>query len=316
MKKIILYNPAISSMNLGDEIISESCKQNLDKLFDSDMYIEISTHLPVNNNYLKRIKDVRYSFVLGSNLLMPKLDARFRQWDIKMWNVDYMKPVILMGVGWNRYSTKTTIYTKNLYKKLLSKEYIHSVRDSYTEQKLKEIGINNVINTGCPTFWNLTKEHCKDISKIKSDKVVCTLTDYKKDFEKDKKLFEILKRNYKEIYFWPQGSDDYEYFKQMNIHNIHVIPPYLKEFDNILKTKVDYIGTRLHGGIRALQYKCRSIILAVDNRATELNKDYNIPVIQRNDIDKLDDKINKELITDIILPNENIKKWKRQLLKL
>ena len=79
------------------------------------MYIEISTHLPVNNSYLNRIKDVKYSFVLGSNLLMPKLDARFRQWDIKIWNVDYMKPVILMGVGWNRYSTKTTTYTKNFY---------------------------------------------------------------------------------------------------------------------------------------------------------------------------------------------------------
>ena len=65
MKKIILYNPAISSMNLGDEIISESCKQNLDKLFDSDMYIEISTHLPVNNNYLKKDKRCKVFICFG-----------------------------------------------------------------------------------------------------------------------------------------------------------------------------------------------------------------------------------------------------------
>lgn len=315
MKKIVLYNPAISSLNIGDEIIAKSCKQNLDKIFNNDMYIEISTHLPVNNSYLKRIKDVRHSFVLGSNLLMPKLDARFRQWDIKMWNVEYMKPVILMGVGWNKYSTKTTTYTKNLYKRLLSDKYLHSVRDIYTEQKLKEIGINNVINTGCPSFWELTKEHCKSIPKSKANKVVFTLTDYKRDFVKDKKLLEILKRNYKEVLFWIQGSDDYEYFKQINTNNnIQIIPPKLEEFDKILKTNVDYIGTRLHGGIRAIQHKCRSIILAVDNRATELNKNYNIPVIQRNDINNLENVINNELVTDILLPSENIEKWKKQFM--
>ena len=315
MKKIVLYNPAISSLNIGDEIIAKSCKQNLDKIFNNDMYIEISTHLPVNNSYLKRIKDVRHSFVLGSNLLMPKLDARFRQWDIKMWNVEYMKPVILMGVGWNKYSTKTTTYTKNLYKRLLSDKYLHSVRDIYTEQKLKEIGINNVINTGCPSFWELTKEHCQDIPKRKANKVVFTLTDYKRDFVKDKKLLEILKRNYKEVLFWIQGSDDYEYFKQINTNNnIQIIPPKLEEFDKILKTNVDYIGTRLHGGIRAIQHKCRSIILAVDNRATELNKNYNIPVIQRNDINNLEKVINNELVTDILLPSENIERWKKQFM--
>lgn len=313
MKKIVLYNPAISSLNLGDEIIAEGCKQNLNKLFGDDMYIEISTHLPVNNSYLNRIKDVKYSFVLGSNLLMPKLDARFRQWDIKIWNVDYMKPVILMGVGWNRYSTKTTTYTKNLYKKLLSDKFLHSVRDKYTEQKLKEIGIDNVLNTGCPTFWNLDKEHCKSIPRIKSDKVIFTLTDYKRDLVKDKKLIEILKKNYKKVYFWIQGSDDYEYFKQIRLDkDIEIIPPKLEEFDKILKTNVDYVGTRLHGGIRALQYGCRSIILAVDNRAIELNKDYSIPILQRENIDKLEEMINKELVTDILLPSENIEKWKKQ----
>lgn len=317
MKKIVLYNPAISSLNLGDEIIVEGCKQNLNKLFSDDMYIEISTHLPVSNSYLNRIKDVKYSFVLGSNLLMPKLDARFRQWDIKIWNVDYMKPVILMGVGWNRYSTKTTTYTKNLYKKLLSDKFLHSVRDKYTEKKLKEIGIDNVLNTGCPTFWNLDKEHCKSIPRMKSDKVIFTLTDYKRDLIKDKKIIEILKKNYKKVYFWIQGSDDYEYFKHINLNkDIEIISPKLEAFDKILKTNVDYVGTRLHGGIRALQYRCRSIILAVDNRATELNKNYNIPILQRENIDELEEMINKELVTDILLPSENIAKWKKQFVEV
>ena len=313
MKKIILYNPAISSLNKGDEIIAEACKENIYSFFPDSMYVEISTHLPINNKYLERIKKVNYSFVLGSNLLMSKMDARFRQWDIKMWNIDYMKPVILMGVGWNRYSEKATYYTKTLYKKLFSKEYIHSVRDEYTKLKLNEIGINNVINTGCPTFWDFDKNLCRQIPKNKNEKVIFTLTDYRRDYEKDKQFIETLKKNYKEIYFWPQGIDDYEYLKEVEKSNIiQIIPPTLSGFDKILEKKIDYIGTRLHGGIRALKHRCRTIILAVDNRAIEINKNYNIPILKREEIDRLEEKLNNELITDIKTPITNIEKWKNQ----
>ena len=44
------------------------------------------------------------------------------------------------------------------------KKYIHSVRDSFSEQMLNSMGITNVINTGCPTMWGITKELCQDIS--------------------------------------------------------------------------------------------------------------------------------------------------------
>ena len=313
MNKIILYNPAISSLNMGDEIIAESCKKNICSLFSNSMYVEISTHLPINNKYIQRIKNVKYSFVLGSNLLMPKMDARFRQWDIKMWNVDYIKPIILMGVGWNRYSDRVTHYTKVLYKKLLSHEYLNSVRDEYTKIKLNEIGINNVINTGCPTFWDFDKELCREVSKSKSNKVIFTLTDYKRDYKKDKQLIEILKKNYREIYFWTQGFDDYDYFKELDKSNIiKIVGPTLDDFDKILKEKVDYVGTRLHGGIRALKFRCRTIILAVDNRAIELNRNYNIPILKREEIDKLEEIINNDLITDIKIPLKNIERWKNQ----
>lgn len=314
MKKIVLYNPAISSLNIGDEIIEDACKKNLDELFKDSMYIEISTHLPVSNLYMSIIKNVNSSFVLGSNLLMAKMNGLFRQWDIKIWNANLIKPVILMGVGWHQYSKRTNLYTRLLYKKIFSKQYMHSVRDEYTKEKLNEIGITNVINTGCPTLWTLTKEFCKDIPKKKADKVVFTLTDYNKDVENDKKLIEILRKNYKEIYFWVQGADDYEYLQELNeLKDIKIIAPNLKSYDKILKKEnIDFIGTRLHGGIRALQNKKRTIIISVDNRATELNKNYNIPIIQRDDISHLEDIINNDLVTDINIPEENIKKWKSQ----
>lgn len=317
MKKIILYDPEISSLNLGDGIISEACKRNLKEVLNDSMSINISTHMPISNYYMKIIGKTDLAFVLGSNLLMPKMNGIFRQWDIKPWNIKRMKPVILMGVGWHQYSKRTNLYTQLLYKNLLSKEYMHSVRDEYTKNKLNEIGIKNVINTGCPTLWGLTPDVCQNIPKKKSKKVIFTLTDYNQSYKEDKEMIKILKNNYEEIYFWIQGIRDYEYLEKMKeLEKIKIISPSIEEYDKILKNnEIDFVGTRLHGGIRALQNKRRTIIISVDNRANELNKNYNIPILPREKIDTLEKKINEEWETNICIPIENIEKWKKQFEK-
>lgn len=316
MEKIILFNPAISSLNLGDHIIAYACKENIESLLKNKMCIDISTHLPISNLYMGLIKNVKYSFVLGSNLLMNNMNGRFRQWDIKLWNTRRINKAILMGVGWHQYSSKTNSYTKKLYNRVLSNEYYHSVRDEYTKIKLNDIGIKNVINTGCPTLWNLDKKHCMQIPKNKSYRVIFTLTDYKKDLVKDKKMINILKNNYEKLYFWIQGGNDYEYLKELyNGSDIEIINPNLEDYNKIIKNgNIDFVGTRLHGGIRALQNKCRTIIISVDNRAKELNRNYNIPIIEREKIDILEEKINKEWETDIHIPIDRIKKWKSQFM--
>ena len=74
-----------------------------------------------------------------------------------------------------------------------------------------------------------------------------------------------------------------------------------------------YVGTRLHAGIHALNQKVRTIILAVDNRATEMGKDFNLPVIQRTQVEeKLQIMIQSTWRTKISIPKENIQKWKMQ----
>lgn len=313
-EKIILFNPGQSSLNIGDEIIEDACTQVLNEVFKDKIYISISTHLPISNLYMKNIEKPEFKFVLGSNLLMSNMCGRFRQWDIKIWNKNIVKDTILLGVGWHQYSKKTNLYTKYLYKAIFSKEFIHSVRDEYTKNKMEEIGIKNVLNTGCPTMWNLTEEHCKKIPTTKSDTVVCTLTDYHRDATNDVKLLHILKSNYKKIYFWPQGIDDYQYIKELQQeHNVEIVPPTLTDYDRLLENEeMDFIGTRLHGGIRAMQKKHRTIIISIDNRAEEMAKDYNINIVKRDELDKLEGLINSNIETKINLPKENIEKWKEQ----
>jgi polysaccharide pyruvyl transferase WcaK-like protein len=222
-----------------------------------------------------------------------------------------------MGVGWWQYQKKPNLYTKILLNKVLSSDKTHSVRDSYTEKQLKSIGINNVLNTSCPTMWKLNKEHCSDIPNTKGENVLMTLTNYNKDPECDKKIIDVLNKSYKKVYFWIQAYEDYLYLKKLNyLNSVILVDPTLNSLDNILGSKesLDYVGTRLHAGIRAMNFKRRSIIIAIDNRATEKSKDFNINIVQRKNIDtKLSDIINSKFNTNILLPVKNINKWKLQV---
>lgn len=316
LKSVLLYSPAASSLNMGDHIIVEGVKTQLKELLEESFIVEISTHLPISR-YLRHTDDFDYKFVCGSNLLRGKMNRFFRQWDINIFNAKFVGPSILVGVGWWQYGDEPNFYTKKLYKKVLSPSYLHSVRDSYTENQLKKIGITNVINTACPSMWGLTEAHCKDIPRRKAKDVVCTITDYKSDIERDSKFFKILLENYENVYFWVQGTQDFNYFNQLNIDKdrIIIIPPHLDSFDDILSRDIDYVGTRLHAGIRALQKKKRTIIIAVDNRAKEKQRDFNLKCIERELIDDLAHMINSDFSTDIIIPIDNIKKWKSQFIK-
>lgn len=76
---------------------------------------------------------------------------------------------------------------------------------------------------------------------------------------------------------------------------------------------VDYVGTRLHGGVYAMQQKCRSIILSVDNRAREFDK-YHINCMDQYDIKGIEEKINSDFETRVDIDYRNVEKWMRQFL--
>jgi len=221
-----------------------------------------------------------------------------------------------MGVGWWQYQYDPTWITTRYYRYILHPDIFHSVRDSYTEAKMVKMGFRNVINTGCPTAWNLTKEFCKTISTRKSDAVLFTLTEYKKDYFNDMKLIALLRKNYKQLYFWAQGFFDVEYINDLlsnTKHDIKFIGANLFQLKEFMKnTDFDCIGTRLHGGILSLNYRKKTMIIGVDNRANEMKKDINLPVVPRGDLKGLQSFIDGEYSTDISLKSENISFWRNQ----
>lgn len=307
-------DPSISSGNLGDQIITSAVKQAISSMNINCHLISYPTQIKLSSKAIKRISKTEIALVGGSNLMCPNL-LHERQWKIGIEEAIKLNNVMLFGVGWHSYGRKIDGYSKWIYKKLLNNNFIHSVRDEYTKQQLNSIGIMNVINTGCPTLWTLTENHCRSINAHKMDTVVFTLSDWRKQPENDVKLIELLARNYEKLVFWPQGKGDAEYLATLELSHINIehLPATLEAFDNILATrKVDYIGVRLHGGIRALHHKCRSLILAVDNRAVEMQKDFNIPAIAPDAFTEISNWINSTQIVDIKLDYDSINEWKQQ----
>lgn len=318
-KIITILDTSIATQNIGDEIIMDAVNEEMLDVFKNDMFLRVPTHEVIGISSLSLIRNSIFGVVGGSNILSSKMN-KYKQWKISVIQSFFIKnKIILLGVGWRNYQNKPNFITKILLKNLLSKKYVHSVRDSYTEDKLKKEGFFNVINTSCPTMWRLTPEYCSQIPKNKADKVVFTLTDYSKEAMLDKFLVDKLLENYSEVYYWIQSRKDLSYFKELDIDHdkIKIIPPSLKAYTSFLEnTCCDYIGTRLHGGIRALQKSKRTIIIGVDNRAIEKKKDFNLNVIERGNLkNELENQILSDFETKIFIPLENIQKWKSQFVQ-
>lgn len=318
MDNILLLDTSVGSLNKGDEIIMKCIRHHLSALIKNANVFTLPTHVSPFHWYqvargshrVKFYSDAKYKFVCGTNLITMDMLTHFPQWNINIFNCGPLRGSILLGVGAGK-GDKINTYTKMLYKRVLSHSYIHSVRDERTKKLLEEMGFR-ALNTGCATLWSLNPELCKNIPSQKSKSVIFTLSDFK-DMAKDQLLIDILKRNYNNIYLWIQGVNDLDYFKTLNnTKNIKVIPPFVEQYEKILNTDVDYVGTRLHAGIFAMRHQKRSIIIAVDERARGMNETYNLNIIDRSEMNQLEAMINSDIVTNVNLNFNTIQTWIKQ----
>ena len=316
MNKILLYDTSIASDNLGDQVVMDYCRSALKDIFSDAFFWETATHEKIGKRTYKMNEVSDYRFLCGTNLLRGDMLKR-KQWKIGVLDAGHLKEICMMGVGWNNYNQeKVDAYTKYIYRQVFHKSLIHSVRDSNTGQRLREIGIENVINTACPTMWRLTRDFCAEIPVEKAGNVLTTLTNYRQNEELDRKLLEILEQRYQKVFFWIQCYKDLDYLKKIfDISRLEIIHPALGALDHVLETErdLDYVGTRLHCGIRCLNYKKRTIIVGVDNRAAEIAKDTNLTVVPREHMEReLPDMLERNCEMKLHIPMENIAKWKAQ----
>lgn len=319
MDNVLLLDTSVGSLNKGDDIIMECIRYQLSDITKKAYLLTLPTHVSPfhwyqvarGSNRVKVYSNAKYKFVGGSNLLTMDMLTHFPQWNINIFNYHPLKGSILVGVGAGK-GNKINAYTKMLYNKVLSHEYIHSVRDERTKKILEDMGFK-ALNTGCATLWLLSPEFCEEIPKKKSDSVIFTLTHHDKDLEKDQLLIDVLNRNYKNVYFWIQDALDFTYLKNLkNVQKINIVPPTLEDYERVLHTDVDYVGTRLHGGIYAMRHKKRSIIIGIDERASGMATSYNLNIIDRNNLSKLESMIHSDIVTDVNVNFEIVNTWLNQ----
>jgi polysaccharide pyruvyl transferase WcaK-like protein len=220
---------------------------------------------------------------------------------------------VMMGVGWYHDQASPDPYTAWLFKSIFARDRLHSVRDGYSKRKLEGLGFENVINTGCPTLWELPANICDAIPKIKSGAVVTTVNTYMKDPEADASLLRLLQQNYQRVFAWVQSCADQDYLRSL-APDVELIAPNLAAFDRILtgNADIDYVGNRLHAGIRALQKGRRTIIVEIDNRAREMARDFRLPTVARTDFERLNAMITQPLALRVALPRTEINRWRDQ----
>ncbi len=309
----VLLDVSLDSDNVGDQIIMHYCDKVCEEVFGTSDLDRFPTHYQAEE--LEHLAG-RLKLVCGTNLIYTHLEDS-AQWALP-YDLNSFDNLCLLGVGMQdmRIDEPFSAYSKSLLRLLLKNDNLHSTRDQYTADRLAEIGITNVVNTACPTMWGLTPERCADIPTTKGEAVLATITDYAHDPEADRYLLETLREQYGTVYLWLQGVHDYDWCveKIVDPADYTILPASLEELDCVLsRPGVDYVGTRLHAGIRALNRGRRTLIIVVDNRARHIAQDTNLPVIERGDLESgLRAWIDGPTATDIRLPVDNIRRWKAQ----
>lgn len=319
---LVIFDTALGTTNLGDDIIYSCILNEMADIINQCSTMRLATHVD-NFNYLqiKRggqkldyIKNADLKLICGTNLLMDdlrhKIGPQFRLYN---WNKIIYKDSVLVGVGSTNYK-QINNYTKKLYQNTFSHDYIHSVRDDWTCESMKSMGFQ-AINTGCPTLWGLTPEKSAKIPHKKSDNVIFSLSGYnlQQGPNEDKIMLDILFDNYKELYAWIQTTRDEQYIDSLlNGRNVKKIRS-LAEYEKALSMEnIEYVGTRLHGGVYAMLHQKRTIVVAIDNRARGFHITHHLPIVERSEIKTLAERINSEFETSISNPTENINTFLNQ----
>lgn len=324
MASIAWIDPAYNHIgNSGDEIIGDSVWREL-KLAAKDVNIDLtpsmvkrtSSHHKITHKETSELREARFVLVGGTNLLQSDM-RKWRQWKIGYRDVRALRGLSLCGVGWWQYGQPLSMHTTLLLNAILRTNALHSVRDNFTRSMLTSMGIRNVINTCCPTLWECTDSIQSLIpTKIAENCVTC-LTDYNRSHEQDRDILQLLSKLYRKVYFWPQCSHDRDYAQELisGLSNFRFLEKGVQVYHDFLSMNdgTEFVGTRLHGGIRAMQLGKRVTIIGIDNRAVEIGRDTGLNVIERGDIASLKNRLTSEFRTRVQLPWTEIERYRSYL---
>jgi hypothetical protein len=301
-------------MNTGDEIIMDAVRHEVKKSFSDSLVRTVPTHERLGKRSRELLRTSNLSLAGGTNLVGPPM-LHPRLWKVSPLDALSALNVTLMGCGWRRYGASSSPYTRLMLRHILSNETTHAVRDAYTAERLLELGIDNVSVTGCPTTWGLTTDFVATIPQNLGRSAVVALNGKKDPRSFGIHLLRTARTIYDRVYFWPQMQPDERYLSELP-PGVAALSPNLHSLDVVLQqeAELDYIGSRLHAGIRALQFGRRAFIFELDNRAIEMGNTLNLPTFSTHyNHNELIDLISANHPTRVRIPFSAIESWRTDL---
>lgn len=308
---MFLFDTAIASDNLGDEVIMDAVNRIMIEIFGTDRFDRIATHRRMTPAERSRAAAAEFGIVGGTNILKSRM--LFRQnWKLGLRDILSLRNAVMLGVGWQFYGGKPDIASRWFFRHALARDYLHSVRDEHTLELLQAI-VPNVLYTGCPTMWEFDAATCARVPTAKARDAIFSVTYYRPLPEIDRQILKLLHDHYQTVYLWAQQQEDVDYIKSLDVPGGVWIDRSLAGYDGILATQdVDVLGSRLHGGIRALSRGRRALILEIDNRAREIGRKTRLPCAARDDIARMSDWIQGSPPLAVTMPWDDIARWKAQ----
>ncbi|MGP3778034.1 polysaccharide pyruvyl transferase family protein [Halanaerobium saccharolyticum] len=254
----------------------ESLESNIDKVNQSDAIIIMGG------------PGFQPHFYPGVYKLMPDIN------DIK-------PPIIPMGLGWKGFpgdyltlkNYKFTDQSLEVLKKIETETEYISCRDYMTKKALKRNGLNNVLMTGCPVWYDLKSIGKEMIKPDKVNKIVFTPAQKHIYRNQSIEVMKTLNNLFPEAIIYCSfhrgiTSDDKFSPKKDEENNLIIKREAEKLGINVVDTSFDleklnfyddcdlHVGYRVHGHIYFLSKRKPSILLHEDGRGRGVSKSLNL----------------------------------------
>jgi polysaccharide pyruvyl transferase WcaK-like protein len=308
-----VLDTSIATRNIGDEIIMDAVRGELRAMLPEAAVRTVPTHERLGARTRGLIGAADIVLAGGSNLIGPPMYYS-RLWKVTPWDALQRWDVTLMGCGWRRYSARISPATAWLLRRLLGSEVPHAVRDHYTAEQLAKLGIDNTLVTGCPTTWGLDTALLGRIPQQQGDEVVVVLNGRNDAPGLGQAILAACTRRYRKVHFWTQMFTDARYLQGLDAA-VEVVPPNLQAYDELLRgsESLDYVGTRLHAGVRALQHGRRTTIFEIDNRAAEMSKTLSLPTVAVERGADVDQALAQPWSAEVEIPADTVDQWRRHV---
>ncbi|MBN1523565.1 MAG: polysaccharide pyruvyl transferase family protein [Spirochaetales bacterium] len=298
MRKSYYIGLTGAKKNIGDFLITQRCIELLTK-FKPDYDIKIFNHWETLENNLDIVNNSKAIIIFGGPGYQYNMYPNIYK---LLHNLDNISvPIIPLGLGWKGvpgdYQTLSHYNFSYLSKKLLnkmSKEHrALSCRDYYTHSVLNRNGIQNVIMTGCPVWYDLKSIGTKITIPKKFNKIVFTPAQNKIFRNQSIAIIKLLKRIFPDAQLYcsfHRGINTTDNFTtRSDIKNNHII---MHTAEKIGYSIVDaaynlkniafydecelHVGYRVHGHLYFLSKRKPSFLIHEDGRGRGVSESLNL----------------------------------------